>query len=353
MLSISRSATYLLIFSSAGVISEDASSHHSRAHFDNEIVEMPAEILEVRWQNPHVEFLVRATDAAGETADWELESGSIYMLNRFENVGQNAFKIGDRVRIAGQVSRRTDNLMLVTNILLSDGAEAVMMPNRPNRWVDENGEQRREVLLTTNVERSLFHVWSASANRNPSDRGDGTGGGAIAALRIPPLTPAGKAAMESVDIDRDEVDPEADCARPGLPPAMFTPHPMQFVDNGDHVSMRIQENDIERIIWIGENAVAAAAPRSPLGYSVGHWEDTTLVVHTTNISWPFYNNAGVPLSSEVYIDERYEISADGSRLTILMVTTDPINFVSPVSEQRDYVLLGEEMHPFDCVPGAR
>lgn len=323
-------------------------SHHSRAHFSNEIVEMDGELVEVRWQNPHVTFRVRATDAAGETAVWELESGSIYMLNRFENLSQDAFNAGDSVRIAGQVSRRTDHLMLVTNMLLPDGTEQIMLPNQPLRWTDATSDnQAAETLLADNPQRSIFRVWSTAANRNP---GGGIDRSTLSALRIPPLTPAGEQAMASIDPEEAEIDPEANCVKPGMPAAMFTPQPIQFIDDGDYISLHIQENNVVRTIRIEENGAAAEASPSPLGYSVGRWEGTTLVVRTNNISWPFYNNAGVPLSPQVFIDERFEISEDGSRLTHTMVTTDPVNLAEPASEVTNYVLLGEEIYVSKCVP---
>ena len=86
-----------------------------------------------------------------------------------------------------------------------------------------------------------------------------------------------------------------------------------------------------------------------MGYSVGHWEDTTRVVRTTNINWPYFDRTGVPLSEDAVVDERFEISETGSQMVIRVVTTDPVNFAAPVSTQRHYALLGEAVKPYDCV----
>ena len=73
-----------------------------------------------------------------------------------------------------------------------------------------------------------------------------------------------------------------------------------------------------------------------LGYSVGRWEGSTLVVRTTNINWPYLDRTGVPISDEVVVDERFEIDESGSRMVIRVVTTDPVNLEAPVTTQRNY-----------------
>ena len=106
------------------------------------------------------------------------------------------------------------------------------------------------------------------------------------------LTAAAEGSLASYDRVTD--DPALQCVKPGMPSTMSNPHPMHFVDGGDRITVNIQENDVVRTIYIGENAEAATQPPGPLGYSVGHWEDTTLVVHTTRINWPYFDRTGIP-----------------------------------------------------------
>ena len=50
---------------------------------------------------------------------------------------------------------------------------------------------------------------------------------------------------------------------------------------------------------------------SPLGYSVGHWQDSnTLVVNTTGINWGLYSTNGEPLSEDAVVIERFTLSED-------------------------------------------
>ncbi len=311
-------------------------AHHSRAHYGQDVVEMDAEIVQIDWRNPHVTFTMNTVSAAGEDELWKLEGGSTYMLGRYSGLGKEIFQVGARVRIAGLVSTVRQNEMLVTNILLPDGVEAVMLPNRPPRWSD-SVEGADLTLQRNNSERSLLQVWSIDPDA------PGGGGG----QRNHPLTAAAEAALAAYERETD--DPALRCVKPGMPSTMSNPHPMHFVAEDDRIIVYIQENDVVRTIYIGENAEAAAQSPGPLGYSVGHWEDKTLVVHTTNIDWPYFDRSGIPLSEQATVDERFEIDEDGSHLVIKLVTTDPVNFNEPITSQRYYALLGEAVKTYDCV----
>jgi hypothetical protein len=311
-----------------------AIAHHSRAHYGTEVVELDAEIVEIDWRNPHVTFTMKATSESGEEQIWALEGGSTYMLGRYSGLGRDLFNVGDNVRIAGPISGIRPNEMLITNMLLPDGREAIMVPRSPIRWADRVSGEDLNVQMD-NPERSLFRVWSIDPNA--------PGG---ASQQVLPLTAAAAASVSSYN--REEDDPALRCVKPGMPSTMSNPHPMHFSDGGDRVIVNVQENDVVRTIYLGENA-AAAQVTSPLGYSVGHWEDRILVVRTTNINWPYFDRTGIPLSTEAVVEERFEISEAGSHLVINIVTTDPTNFTAPVLTQRRYALLGEAVKTYDCV----
>ena len=108
------------------------------------------------------------------------------------------------------------------------------------------------------------------------------------------------------DYDPDSDDPLLKCEKPGMPSAMFNPHPFAFTDMGDYIRIDIQENDVTRQIWMVDNE-EAAANRSSLGYSRGHWEDGNLIVQTTGINNPYFHRAGVSITESVVVDERSDI----------------------------------------------
>lgn len=94
---------------------------------------------------------------------------------------------------------------------------------------------------------------------------------------------------------------------------------------------------------------AVHEPRSPWGYSVGRWEDDTLVVTTTNIDYPYFDDLGTPQSELLQIVERYRFDAEEPRLYWQAVATDPNIFKAPVTLKGDMVWVpGEVVKRFDC-----
>jgi hypothetical protein len=70
-------------------------------------------------------------------------------------------------------------------------------------------------------------------------------------------------------------------------------------------------------------------PLSPLGYSVGRWEDKTLVVDTSRINWPYFDRSGAPQTQNVRVNERFTVAQGGARLEYVMTVTEPATLVKP------------------------
>jgi hypothetical protein len=86
------------------------------------------------------------------------------------------------------------------------------------------------------------------------------------------------------------------CTPKGMPILMGQPFPIEFVDRGDTILLRLEEYDAVRTIFM-----PGAAPRAPqqpslLGRSLGRWESGALVVDTDLLDSPYFNSRGVPLS---------------------------------------------------------
>ena len=108
-------------------------AHHSAVGlYDEEsFIEVEGEIVAVLWRNPHVSFTVQVTGDDGEDTIWEIEGASINRLSRRGLTGEMMQK-GDHVKIAGNPSRRGRKTMEVTNMLLPDGTELLLLnPNLP------------------------------------------------------------------------------------------------------------------------------------------------------------------------------------------------------------------------------
>src|SRR5690606_18142503 len=111
-----------------------------------------------------------------------------------------------------------------------------------------------------------------------------------------PLTAAAKAAVAAFDPATD--NPTNDCTPKGMPLIMEQPLPLQIVDRGDRIELVIEEYDLTRVIHLDRSEAPEGTPRTPLGYSTGYWEGETLVARTTHISWPHFDQAGIPQSEQ-------------------------------------------------------
>ena len=100
---------------------------------------------------------------------------------------------------------------------------------------------------------------------------------------------------------------------------------------------------------LSADASAADQPPSHVGFSTGRWEDNTLVVTTTGIDEPFFDDVGTPQSEDVEIVERFELTETADRLDYTAVVTDPGTFTEPATLAGAWHWNpGEEIKPFQC-----
>ncbi len=301
-----------------------ASAHHSNAEYDrNAIREIEGELIEVSWRNPHVEFTVRALDDDGQLHDWELETSTVYVLGRLGLDGSR-FPESGTVRAAGWASR-TRPAMRVTNMLLPDGTEVLLAGAAGNRWSD-NFAGELVNARADRAERDLFRIWSAE---NP-----GTFGRSIEQSDIL-LTESARASMDGgVDFDP--------CAPQGMPTLMYNPLPVEFVERGNTIELRMTAFGVVRTIHMTDSADDTAIAPSNLGYSIGRRVGDTLEVRTTRLDWPYFDDNGTPQSENVELLERFSLVDNKSRLTYNLTVTDPDFFVEPITASWEWVDIGEE-----------
>jgi hypothetical protein len=128
---------------------------------------------------------------------------------------------------------------------------------------------------------------------------------------------------------------------------MEQPYPMEFIDQGETVILRLEEYDLVRTIQMGGDAPDGSA--TLLGSSLGRWEGDTLVVTTINIDWYYFNQMGVGQSPDAAIEERFSPSSDGSRLNYQLTITDAVTFTEPVTLEKFWLWRPDvEILEFDC-----
>jgi len=184
--------------------------------------------------------------------------------------------------------------------------------------------------------RRIFRVWDwlrAYPSRWPAEL---------------PLTDSARAAQQQWNPDED--DAAKRCVPPGMPRAMSNNGlPIEFVDEGDRILMRLEEFDAVRTIHLTRETPGAEVPASPLGHSIGWWEDQTLVVHTSRINYPYFDRDGIPQSADVEIVERFTLSDNEDELGYRIRLTDPVIFTAPVEASKRWVWRpGLALRNYDC-----
>jgi len=326
-------------------VSFPASPHHSvRAFYDDQNVrELTGTITSIRWINPHIQFQLERLGENGELEVWDVESGSINFLER-DGIDRDDVAVGNEVTVTGYASRHGQKAMVASYVTLEHGENIVLWPGLFGGGTDAGLTTRpstRPAAGSATVDshaRTLFRVWSVGPDSAGRD-------GSVPAL---PLRPEARAA-------RDRYDPLTDdtalaCIAQGMPGIMDNPFPIELVDRGTEILIRTEEWDVVRTVHMDGSSPAPNEPATPHGYSVGYWDQDTLVVETTNIDWPYFDDIGTPMSSELRTVERYTLSADGLRLNMEMTVTDPLTFTAPVHLTGAYwvIVPGEQIKPYQC-----
>ena len=333
-----------LLLAALCFVASTAIAHHSGSvFFDLESrIEIAGEVTSLRWRNPHVTFNVSVTGADGQQEEWTVESNALNMMDR-QGVSHDTISVGDQVRLWGPPSRLGQLNMRVYNVLLADGTEVVLMPRTPaeRRWND--AELVASIPAIENIDPTqpieqadgIYRVWARGRIRlvNPEL----------------PLTETAAAAKAAFDPLTD--DPVLQCVPSGMPAVMDVSFPIEFIAQGDDIVLRLEQWDTVRTIHMtGDPGAAVDMPATREGYSVAHWEGSTLVVETSNIDSMYFDDRGTPLSDAVHVVEQFTISDDESSLHWQATTTDPKTFSEPVVQEQTFAWVpGEEIKPYDCV----
>jgi len=317
-----------------------AFAHHSVAvSFDTGLnVQVEGQITSIEWRNPHILFTLTATD--GSDAEWEIETHSLSIMRRLD-AAEPFVAIGDQVKAAGWPSRQGRG-MFVNNMLLPSGEEFVFdfrpeptdliwsdrMWGSNANWFAESGDRSDE-------ERGIFRVWSTTLV-------DGNG---FFWLPDYPLTSEAREIRNAFDAASG---PLMECGLKGMPGIMGAPYPLEFLDRGDRIELRLEEYDTLRTIFLNPDTAPEPVP-SIYGYSTGSWEGETLVVETSSLNWGHLMGRGIRLSDSVKIIERFTPAESGGRLEYQITVIDPTTFTEPVVMDKSWVYLPDvQVEPYEC-----
>lgn len=338
------SKRYLATIVCVATMGSTANAHHSTTAFydSDRIGEVRGRVARVRWINPHLIIEVASIDESGVERIWKIEGASVNTLER-QGMSAEAIAVGDEVRVVGAMSRRGRPELLGGVLYAEDGEQLVLSGAAIRLGLTGPGPSVEKLAATEAGAGSpsagtagIFRVWSRRV-------GDGYPEPPASGL---PFTAAALAAQQAWSPFTD--DAGLRCVPPGMPAVIVNPYPIEFVDRGDRILLRIEEWDTVRTIHMTDAAPPDAAP-APLGYSVGQWEGGALVVETTKISWPYYDDVGTPQTERMKIEERFTLSDDGARLDYVQTAFDPLSFTEPAVVTGYFWLeAGAEIKPFNC-----
>lgn len=311
-------------------------AHHSISPFDStKFAEIEGEITKVSWRNPHLglELLVKAADGTQQT--WRIEGDAINTLLR-RGLTREMFEVGQNLRLGGFPSARGRQELMPTNVLLPDGKEVLMLDaDYPLRWTTPPSD----VAIDLQGSRAeLFRVWTGEALYK----------------RVQPfsLTPAAQSAIAAWDPLTDT--PALRCMAPGMPNANLNPYPIEFIDMGDHILLRIEEWNAERRIDMVAREIPADAPPSPLGYSIGSFNGAILEIRTGRLSGGLLDDDGIPMSSNATVFETYRVNGTTNTLDYRMTVTDPQYLEAPGEWFATWEsIAGAEVRHFECQAAAQ
>ena len=155
--------------------------------------------------------------------------------------------------------------------------------------------------------------------------------------------------------DLRHVELNARCALPGLFQGEDNNNPYQFLQRAGEVVMLYDYNHTSRIIHLDGRPHVGKNIRLFMGDSVGHWEDNTLIVDTTNFNGRIAYSREIPyLSDALHTTERFTI-ADANIIDYEVTIDDPTLFTKPwkVAGYFSRAAKGVESLEFACAEGSQ
>jgi hypothetical protein len=138
--------------------------------------------------------------------------------------------------------------------------------------------------------------------------------------------------------------------------------PLAISRDGEDIVIRYEWMDAERVIHMNQAAPSAQANTEPsiLGYSIGRFEDDTLVIETTHFMEGVLNQfvtvEGEPMRGLLHSDqlrtvERLSLDRERNRLIMSMDHYDPGFFTRDFPNYtREYGPSNLDIQPFGCIP---
>ncbi len=143
------------------------------------------------------------------------------------------------------------------------------------------------------------------------------------------VTAAGRAADERYDSTID--DPILRCVSDGLIRMSHGPFHIEVVSMPNKIIVLHEDlHEVRRIYTDGRDFPADIEYANlAMGFSIGRWEGSTLVVESRGLKPSVWDAAGMPISSDAVVTERWYVD-DAGELHVEFSLDDPVNYHRPV-----------------------
>ena len=329
---------FLATLATSFALTSPVIAHHSDAALDmNTVVTLTGTVTEYSLRNPHAYFSITADAGQGEELEWVVQMASRLTMTRL-GWTENSLVLGEEITVSMNPARDGKPYGLFVSIEKADGIALLNV-----------GDSRAPSRAAPAAARATSVEGKWTIDRD--SLGDDYPGGLDQLMRRDlVLTEAGTAAEAAF---RVEDDPLLQCiGRPTPGDIVYTDlYPLEIVINDDDtVTIRSQFFDQSRTVYMDGRPHPAPSERFHEGHSVGHWEGETLVVDTANFSdhrSPYQN--GVPSGAQKHVVQRFELTDEGTRLSVEFMLEDPEFIAGSMTHQRKLVYTPEaDMSPFDC-----
>lgn len=146
-------------------------------------------------------------------------------------------------------------------------------------------------------------------------------------------------------------DPEVKCFLPGVPRAMYLPHPFQIVHTPNTILMAFEYADAVRRIHM--NTMGPSPVDTWMGQSTGRWDGGTLTIDTTGFNGQaWFDHAGNFASEALHVVERLT-RTDADHLMYEATLDDPNVFTRPWTIRMPLYRRVEaraQLVEYNCVP---
>lgn len=163
------------------------------------------------------------------------------------------------------------------------------------------------------------------------------------------LTPAAKEWHAGYDARMDE--PQKRCISPGLYSAVTWSFPFEIVAAKGKVVMLYEAFNLSRRVFTDGRDDPDFFPNSSMGYSTGQLINGEFVIETTLVTQTVRDFNGEPISENASMTERYRLSDDGQRLSVVLTLDDPDNYERAPIRRRVWTRQDDAViYPFECDP---